>query len=800
MKKIILFICIIISVKSISQNDILSEPIGRVTNFKFEKLAVKIELSNCYAQLSCYNQNTIRVRVTKNKAVKDESFAIDDLTPKSAFTFYTENENYIFLNTDSLKIVVNKNPFRISFLNKKEQIINSDEKSLGITWWGNQVSCYKKMFSDEKFLGLGEKTGGINRRGNFYQHWNSDVPGYTLNADPLYSTVPFFIGIHDSIPYGIFFDNSHKSYFNFGGGANEEMFHFGADAGEMNYYFFGANSIPQIINDYTSLTGRTPMPPLWSLGFQQSRWGYNSQQQLIEIAKTFREKKMPADVIVSDIPYMQDYKIFTWNKIGFPNPKAMMDELKTLGFDMVNIVDPGIKVEKGYHAYEEGLRENHFVKYPNATEYIGHVWPGKCHFPDFTKSSTRYWWGKYFKESFVDIGIRGFWNDMNEPAVWGREFPNIIEFGEDGNKKTLFAVKNAYGSLMSKATYEGTKKLMNGQRPFVLTRAGYAGLQKYTAQWTGDNVSSDEHMLLGFRLLNSMGLSGVPFVGMDIGGFMGNPSPELFIRWMSLGVYSPLFRNHTHINYNYREPWLFGEDNTKLIRSILEQRYQLLPYLYSSFYQAHSTGMPINRMLPIYYQNEPKVYYSNFENQFLFGDNILVCPVESYKKVAEVYLPGNSNWYRLNSDEMFKAGNSYFVSSPINDLPVFVKASAIIPMQATIQNTKEKGDGVLHLHLWNGNENNVFEYYEDDGETFDYEKNIYYKRKIELLHKEKLLVLFKKSGIFNSKFQKIKIHFHAFEKLNELKVGNDVQVIKFEGNEQVTEFSLNNEQMNIKWK
>lgn len=783
-----------------SQNSLLSESVGKVLNYTANQSIIDFNLSNSFAQISCYNDNTIRVRVAKLPFNKDESFAIDNLVSNFLFKNIVEEKNQIQLITDSLKVVINKDPFRVSFYNHKNQLINSDEEGLGISWWGQQVSCYKKLHPNEKFIGLGEKTGGINRRGNFYYHWNSDVPGYSLNADPLYSTIPFFIGIHDSLAYGIFFDNTHKSYFNFGGGANEELYHFGADAGEMNYYFFASNSIPKIIENYTSLTGRTPMPPLWSLGFQQSRWGYNSQQQIIDIAKTFREKKMPADVMVSDIPYMDNYKIFTWNKDGFPNLKAMMNELKKLNFELVNIVDPGIKVEKGYRAYDEGLRENHFAKYPNGIEYIGHVWPGKCHFPDFTKTSTRNWWGKYFKESLIDMGIRGFWNDMNEPAAWGREFPNIIEFGETGNKKTLFEIKNAYGSLMSKATYEGTKRLMNGERPFVLTRAGYAGLQKYTAQWTGDNVSTDEHMLLGFRLLNSMGLSGVPFVGMDIGGFMGNPSPELFIRWMSLGVYSPLFRNHTHINYNYREPWLFGEENTNVLRSILEQRYQLLPYLYSTFYQAHKKGIPINRMLPIYFPNDEKVYYSNYENQFLFGDNLLVCPTESNKKQTEVYLPGDFNWYRLHTDEIFKGGKNYFVESPLTNVPVFVKEGAIIPKQSTIQNTKEKGDGILQIHIWNGKEKSNFVYYEDDGETYNYEKNVFYKRNIEFNSTEKSIYFSQKEGTYISKFHKVQIYFHAFEALNQVQSEKITIDVSKSNNIQIVEISLKDSLIKISWK
>jgi alpha-glucosidase len=771
---------------SFAQNSRLSEQIGDVKKINSNKVENKIvysfEISNAFAEISFYNPTTVRVRVTKVKPISDFSFAIENSEKQNLFSVKESNEkDAVVYKTDSLIVTISLKPFRINIYNHQNKLLCSDENSLGISWFGNQVSCYKKLHTDEKFIGLGEKTGGINRRGSFYTNWNSDVPGYASNADPLYATIPFFIGVHNQLTYGIFFDNTHKSYFNFGGGADEEMFHFGADDGDMNYYFFGGSTIPQIIKDYTALTGRTPMPPLWSLGFQQSRWGYDNQEQLLSIAKTFREKKMPADVIVSDINYMDNYKIFTWSN-KFSSPKNMLSSMKQMGFDMVTIIDPGIKIEKGYQAYESGLEGKHFATYPNGKEYIGHVWPGRCHFPDFTKQTTINWWGNNLKQAYVDNGVRGFWNDMNEPAAWGREFPNLIEFGEPNNKKTLFNVKNAYGLLMSKATYESTKIFMNNQRPFVLTRASYSGIQKYSAQWTGDNISSDEHMLLGCRLLNSMGVSGVPYVGMDIGGFMGNPSPELFVRWMSLGVYTPLFRNHTHIGYNYREPWLFGEFNTDKIRKILEQRYQLLPYLYATFYQSHITGLPINRMLPIDYTNDQKVYENKFENQFLFGDNMLVAPCASNQLVTEVYLPGNTTWYRFGSDEMYSGGKQYFVASPIENLPVFIKSGAIIPMQSIIQNTKEVGDGILYLHVWKGTEKSIFNYYEDDGETYNYEQGTFYKRNILYDAKSNKLMLGIKEGNFKSKFQKLKIILHGFKssKQQEYNLVDSAMIIDFE--------------------
>jgi alpha-glucosidase len=506
-------------------------------------------------------------------------------------------------------------------------------------------------------------------------------------------------------------------------------------------------------------------------------------------------------VVYMDITYMDRYKIFTWDPVQFPDPKNMMNQLKNMNFDLVTIVDPGIKVEKGYRSYDEGVVQNHFAKYPDGRLYIGHVWPGRCHFPDFTKPATRKWWGQSFKASHTDIGIRGFWNDMNEPAAWGREMPNLIQFGEGNNKSSLYKIKNAYGLLMSKATYEGTRELMKGQRPFVLTRASYAGIQKYSAQWTGDNVASDEHMLLGQRLLNSMAVSGIPYVGMDIGGFMGEPSAELYIRWMSLGIYSPLFRQHTTIDSRSHEPWLFGERNTRTIREIMENRYRMLPYLYSLFYEAHKTGMPINRMLPVAYTFDPSVYQDKFGNQFLFGEHMLVSPVDSKTFSSEVYLPGmGTSWYRWSNDQAYEGGRSYFVPSPLTDLPVFVKEGAIIPMQGVIQHTKEKGDGVLSIHLWKGRSETSFVYYEDDGNTYDYEKESYQKMKIDYKPGQELVQFGAKEGNYRSRFERIRLVLHQFDPVSQVMVDGNARPVKVEGSVQVLEWENKREPMSVQFR
>ncbi len=759
-KFFILSILIAVFSNSFAQTGHLSKQLGAFTSLQTTSTGVLLKAENGQVSIQTYQQNVLRVRAVQKEFGRDSSFAVIKNADQNFFKIISENKDEILLQTDSIKVRISKNPMRISFYSAvDDRFLNGDDERLGISWTGTQVSNFKKLISNERFMGLGEKTGNLDRRGSSYVNWNSDVPAYALNADPLYKTIPFYIGLHDNSSYGIFFDNTHKSFFNFGASTDEQTSYFGAEDGEMNYYFFGSSNVAGLIKDYTWLTGRMEMPPLWSLGYQQCRWSYKPDTQVLEIAKTFREKKIPADAIYLDIDYMDAYKIFTWSPQNFPNPKQTIDELKAMGFHVVTIVDPGIKIEKGYQQYDEGVQKNYFAKYPSDDFYIGSVWPGRCHFPDFYRPEVREWWGKSFK-SLTDKGVEGFWNDMNEIAVWGQNIPDLIQFGGKGKEMTLKEARNAYGLQMSRATFEGTKEIL-GKRAFNLTRAAYSGIQRYSAVWTGDNASSDAHMLLGQRLVNSLGLSGVQNIGVDIGGFIGTPSTELMIRWNSLGVYTPIFRNHAEINTPMREPWRFGAEAEAIMRKDIEQRYRLLPYLYSNFYAATQSGMPIARSLAINYTKDPNVFEEKFQQQFMFGDYLLVAPVESTKSTLEVYLP-EGEWYRLSSGEVFRGKQRILAPSPLDDLPVFVKAGAIIPMQSVVQNTSEKGDGILQIHIWNGRSGSSFIYYEDDGISLAEEVNKSYTRNLQFEPVKKQINLSAVKGTYQSRFKQVKLVMHGF--------------------------------------
>jgi len=751
-----------------------------------------INTAEAVVRVWVYSPSVIRVNISRNFDESDASFAVIR-GPLSKFN-EAETEKEIIIKTTELQLHISKSPLRFNFFTADGRALSEDDQRFGVNWQGTRVTSYRKLYPDERFIGLGEKTGNLNRRGSSYVNWNTDAALHGVDADPLYKTFPFFVGLHNGLTYGLFFDNTHKSYFDFGASTDATMSWFGADAGDMNYYFFGAQGIAKIIEEYTWLTGRMEMPPLWSLGYQQCRWSYMSADEVVDIAENFRREKIPADVIYCDIDYMDDYKIFTWNKEPFPEPAAMINKLKSMGFHLVTIVDPGIKVEEGYKEYDEGVAKNYFATYPDGENYTAEVWPGRCHFPDFFRDDVREWWGKAFI-ALTEPGVDGFWNDMNEPAAWGQNIPWLVKFGE----KYMPEVRNAYGMQMARATYEGTKKILGNKRPFILTRAAYSGTQRYSAVWTGDNSASDAHLLLGQRLVNSLGITGMSLIGVDIGGFAGNPTPELMVRWNSLGVYTPMFRNHAMEGTKYREPWCWGKENEAIIKKDIEQRYRLLPYIYSSFYQSCQTGMPVSRTLAIDYTGDENVYDVKYQNQFLFGDSILITPVESTKFTEDVYLP-EGEWYRLSSGKKFKGGQAISAEAPLTDLPVFIKAGAIIPMQKVIQSTAEEGDGILEVNIWHGKEANTFVYYEDDGLTYDHQNGAYYKRQITFNPAKKIIGFSTVEGSFTSKYNQIKLVLHGFETIVQGKVRTlsaNGKILRISKNPDHVVFANSSEQISI---
>lgn len=756
----------------------LSKSLSKITNIQESNEHVILTTDNGKVKIQVYSPTIIRIQATKETTFTEFSYAVVKKPSVNLFKLI-KNEDKLVLKTDSCELVITSNPLRFTLKDNSGTVLNEDESAFGTSWIGEEVTTYKKMQEDERFIGLGEKTGNLNRKGEGYTNWNTDFFAYPSNGDPLYATIPFYIGLHHQKSYGLFLDNTHKTHFNFGA-SNNRFSSFTAELGEMNYYLIANSTVEGIIKSYTELTGRMEMPSLWSIGFQQCRYSYYPDKEVISLAKTFREKKIPADVIYFDIHYMDQYKIFTWDNKRFPEPKKMLTELDGMGFKNVVIVDPGIKVENGYKAYEEGKSQNLFLKYPDGTNYTGQVWPGWCHFPDFTNPKTREWWGASFK-GYVNDGIDGFWNDMNEPATWGQRFPDLVEANFEGKNTSHREWHNVYGMQMARSTFEGTKKLMNGKRPFILTRAAYSGIQRYSAIWTGDNRPEDDHMMAGVRLVNSLGLSGVANAGYDVGGFAGEASKELFSRWMQIGAFCPFFRSHKMIDAKDSEPWSYGEKVEEIVRNYISFRYKVMPYLYSTFYEATQNGMPVSRSLAIYYTNDPLIYDWKYQNQYLFGQSILVAPVVSYKEINKVYLP-EGEWYDLNTEKMYKGKQELYVETPMETLPVYIKGGAIIPMQSVVQSAKEMPFDTMYLHVYNGTANNTFTYYEDAGDGYEYSSGKYYKRNIIFNASSREITLTDVDGNYISKFKNIKLMLHGFNnatfKVNESSVKSTNEIIE----------------------
>ncbi len=580
----------------------------------------------------------------------------------------------------------------------------------------------KKMEGSEYFYGLGDKTGYLNKRNYIYEMWNTDNPAPQVDCfRALYKSIPFFMTLTNTHVYGLFMDNTYKSFFNMAQ-ESEDYYYFGAVAGNLDYYYTAGDSLKEVLGGYTYLTGTCPVPQKWILGYHQSRWGYVYQEDIEEIADGMRNNDIPCDSIHFDIDYMEGYRVFTWNNKRYHgDPDGFLAKLAEHGFKPIVIVDPGVKKDEKYHVYQEGVEKGYFAKTPEGDVYINEVWPGESAYPDFGHSDVRKWWGENHR-FLLKKGVRGIWNDMNEPASFKGPLPDDVVFSDDDEPSTHAKMHNVYGHLMAKATYEGLKEI-DGKRPFIITRACYAGSQKYTSAWTGDNHSMWGHLQMAIPQLCNLGMSGMPFVGTDVGGFGSDTTPELLCRWVQAGCFSPFFRNHSAMGTRRQEPWQFNEEVLSVYRKYVKLRYKLLPYIYDLFFQGEQTGEPIMRPLVYHYEKEEAARGCN--DEFLLGENILVAPVVTQGMTKRmVYLP-EGIWYDYWTKEK-QVGPVWIVKdAPIDVCPMYVKAGSVIPTMEEMSYVGEKELDKLVLEVYAGE--GSYNHYLDDGEGFAYREGKYHQ-------------------------------------------------------------------------
>lgn len=569
---------------------------------------------------------------------------------------------------------------------------------------------------NEAFYGLGDKTGWLNKRGYEYQNYNTDDPSPQVDTfRSLYKSIPFFLSLCDKQNYGVFFDNTYKTNFDFGKFTNTLTIE--SYKGEIDLYFIYGDTLKDIVSNYTLLTGRFPLPQKWTLGSHQSRWGYACKEDIDEIVEGYSKNNIPLGTVHLDIDYMENYKVFTYSEKKYPMFKEYVQSLNEQGIKVVTIIDPGTKVEDGYFMYEEAIK-NGYAATLNGETYINAVWPGDSIFPNFVKEEVRDWWGS--KTSILtDLGVSGIWNDMNEPASFKGPLPEEVEFIDGDEIYYHNEIHNVYGHLMSQATYEGLKK--TGKRPFVITRACYAGSQRYSTMWTGDNHSMWGHIQMAIPQLCNMGLSGLPFVGTDIGGFGGDCTAELLARWVEVGCFSPLMRNHSSTGTKRQEPWMFSDEVTNIYRKHTNLRYELIPYYYDLFYKHEKNGLPILRPLVLEFQNDEVVLNNN--DQFMVGDKLLVSPVVLPGQFSKmIYLPlDNQGWFNYYTQEKVDCGYS-IVEAKIDFVPLFVRGGSIIPTSKN-RSDLDKNCEELVLKCFPGTGRYI--HYQDDNISFNYQKGQY---------------------------------------------------------------------------
>jgi alpha-glucosidase len=692
--------------------------LGPVASWRAEGAGVILDCGGPLVRVDAVTPEIVRVRLAPGGVFEREfSYAVVPAARPAPALRVEDLGDTLVLRGAAVEIRAAKAACRLSFHDARTgALLCRDAPAFGMGWDGAKVLAYRERARDdaglERYYGLGEKARGLEKGGERYVMWNNDFPAYEWRTDPLYQSIPFFIGLHHGLAYGIFLDNTHRTEFNMGAGNSRGLMSVSADGGELDLYVIAGPEMTSVVRRFTDLVGRSPLPPLWSLGYQQCRWSYHPEAEARRIAATFREKEIPADVIYLDIHYMDGYRVFTWDGARFPDPPRMMADLAAEGFHVVVIIDPGIKADPGYAACRDGLAGGHFCSYPDGSLFTAEVWPGECYFPDFTRPATRDWWGSLFAGLLRD-GIAGFWNDMNEPGVWGGTFPPLVRHDQDGLPANHAAVHNVWGMQMARATYEGVRAGRPGERAFVLTRAGFAGVQRYSSVWTGDNVASWDHLRLSIPMLLNLGLSGVPFVGADIGGFIGSPSPELFTRWLELGVVTPLCRAHSEWGAPDKEPWSFGDRHEEMNRETIRLRYRLLPYLYREFEEATRRGLPLMRAMVLAYPEDRETF--RLEDEFLFGDDILAAPVlADGARSRSVYFPAG-RWLDWRSGAVHAGPVRAWVDAPLEVLPLFLREGAIVPTAPVMNHTGEKPWDPLTLDIFPGRGTSRDTLYEDDG-------------------------------------------------------------------------------------
>ena len=727
----------------------------RVDSVRSTERGVLAELHGEQLRVDVVRADVVRFKISRGGAFDDSpTFAVcvDPLAEQVDFTVDL-GPGAVRIGTVAMTVTLGLDPFRLDVHRPDgSAVIETATDADGCCWayatLNDAFTLRRRCRKEDAIFGLGEKTGRHNRNGRDFTLWNTDVldphaarefvrgraaddpraDRTSVEWDPYYIAVPFFY--HQTYPTGpmaaSFVDNGYRGDYDF---TQPDTYRVQFGGGQYTEYVFAGPNVGDILSTYTWLTGRMAPPPLWALGYHQCRWFNYTQDAVEALAARHRDLDIPCDALWFDIEHMDGYRVFTWDGSAFPDSAAMLSRLADLGFRVITIVDPGVKYEPGYWVFDQARERDVLCRTEGGDIYIGQVWPGDTTFPDFVTEEARTWWGE-LNAAHVQSGLAGIWNDMNEPAT-GSIPPYRMRF--DRGRSSHERYHNQYALLMAMGTSAGLRQAMPEQRSFVLSRAGFAGIQRYAANWLGDNQSRWDHLWLSLPMSMGCGLSGQPFVGADIGGFQGNSNAELFLRWMQYGTLTPFCRNHSEIGNVDQYAWSWGEVVEELVRAAIQLRYRLMPYLYASFLHAAETGAPIQRPLVFDYQYDPTV--RDIDDQYLLGPDFLVAPVTTRGQTARhVYLP-SGRWYDWHSGDAVNGRQFVLAPTPMDRIPLYARGGAVIPMWPEAPPSTDYQPTAVELHLFVPDGDGVHRTFlqEDDGLTVAAQAGAMYRTTFELI-------------------------------------------------------------------
>jgi alpha-glucosidase len=679
--------------------------LGEIRSYEVKGNRLILNCANAYVEMYWLGDASLRVRVQKNADFSQySSFYVANLDSGVNKLLVQETENTLVVQSGDYRYEIQRENAALQIF-KGKAIFATQQ---GAFWQdAGEVGLSIQLGKDEAIYGTGERAFDLNLRGRKLDFWNVDPGGYQRGDDPINTCISYYMSVNTGGVYGLLWDNSYKGVFDLGATTPDEL-KITSEGGGLSYYVFVGEDVQSVMRRYTAVTGRAPLPPLWAIGYHQCRYSYMNQEEVLTVARQLREKNIPCDAIYLDIHYMDGYRIFTWDKKAFPDMKGMIDELHAMGMKLVIILDPGVKVDKGYVGHDSGLKEDVFIKYPDGKLAAGVVWPGLCYFPDFSDEKVHQWWAEQLRP-LLEAGVDGIWNDMNEPLIFDNDGPpKWLPIYTQQKAGLHHELHNLYGTQMGQASREALDKFRPQKRQLSIVRAAAAGGQRWVSGWTGDSHSTWDDLNMSIITTLQMGLSGIAFTGADIGGFGWDTTPELLTRWTQAGALLPFFRNHSASDTIRQEPWAFDEPYESMIREAINLRYRLMPYLYTAFAQNSFMGTPIARPLFMAEPNNPAI--RNIDDCFLLGDKLLVAPIMKQGSIRRtIYLP-EGDWYDFHSNERYQGGTLMTVEAPLEKLPLFVRSGTVLPMWPLHQYQDAETPKNLSLRI-----------YADSGETLLYE-------------------------------------------------------------------------------